>query len=170
MNTSQLQCCVKCDSILNERVVVCAADRFPERLTYFPCAVIANTDEHDRPGRHWCAFYFDQRGRGEFFDSYGHPPNYYSKLFLQFLKSNAKADGIVNTKRLQSDFSKVCGFYCLWFLHQRFQRIPMQDIVNSFSEDFFTGNDDFVYKMFLRAFPYCPKDECAYNQTCKSLF
>ena len=149
---------------------VCAADRLPERLTFLPCAVIANTDTHDRPGTHWCSFYFDQSGKGDFFDSYGHGPDYYNKQFTRFLQRHSKNGLDVNKGRLQGDFSQTCGLYCLWFLHQRFQRISMNDTVHAFSKDQFPLNDLFVYQLFSRSFPYFIKDECFFNQTCKSFF
>ena len=39
----------------------------------YPSAYVINSETHDQPGEHWVAVYFDQHGRGEYFDSYGLP-------------------------------------------------------------------------------------------------
>ena len=49
--------------------------------------MVANTDPSSKPGTHWVAFYFPSKGKGEFFDSYGHPPIYYNNSFKNFLKT-----------------------------------------------------------------------------------
>ena len=33
-----------------------------------------------KPGEHWIAVYFKNRGRGEYFDSYGLPPTFISRF------------------------------------------------------------------------------------------
>ena len=65
MNTSQLSCCVHCDPVLAKFVMgIFPADRLPKNI--IPGGFIANTDNSNKPGRHWCAFYFDSSGRAEF--------------------------------------------------------------------------------------------------------
>ena len=54
---------------------VFAADQLPKTFDTFPCGFVANTDPITEPGTHWVSFYFPSPGKGEFFDSYGHPPN-----------------------------------------------------------------------------------------------
>lgn len=169
MNTTQLQCCIDCDSILRGHVSVCAADHLPDTLKQFPCGFIVNTDIHSKAGTHWCAFYFDQKGNGEFFDSYGHQPDYYNNIFPQFLKIHGVSHSNANRKRLQSGYSNACGLYCLFYLHQRFNGMSMNRIVHMFSDYHFSLNDLFVFQFMSQTFPYCVKDECVYNQTCKPL-
>ena len=36
--------------------------------------IVANTDDHDRLGQHWVAFYIDEHKTGTYFDTYGLPP------------------------------------------------------------------------------------------------
>ena len=55
---------------------VFAADELPKVITS-PCGFVANTDPSTEPGTHWVAFYFPSRDKGEFFDSYGYPPEHY---------------------------------------------------------------------------------------------
>ncbi|MEW8543556.1 MAG: hypothetical protein AB2693_08460, partial [Candidatus Thiodiazotropha sp.] len=58
---------------------VYAADEIPKYVRHR--GFIANTDASSKPGKLWCAFYFDDRGQSEFFDSYGKPPDYYNNTF-----------------------------------------------------------------------------------------
>ena len=56
----------------------------------------------------WVAFYFPSREKGEFFDSYGHPPEYYGESF-KFYKIET-----MNKRKIQSSWSEVCGQYCIF--------------------------------------------------------
>ena len=56
---------------------VFAADELPKTFDTFPYGFVANTDPSTEPGTHWVAFYFPSRDKGEFFDSYGYPPEHY---------------------------------------------------------------------------------------------
>ena len=73
MNTLQIERLLKKD--LKSKTIfkkVCALDQL-EKPT-FPSAYVINSDPSSKPGEHWIAVYFDKRGRGEYFDSYGLPP------------------------------------------------------------------------------------------------
>ena len=73
MNTLQIERLLKKD--LKSKTIfkkVCALDQL-EKPT-FPSAYVINSDPSSEPGEHWVAVYFDKRGRGEYFDSYGLPP------------------------------------------------------------------------------------------------
>ena len=70
MNTLQIERLLKKD--LKSKTIfkkVCALDQL-EKPT-FPSAYVINSDPSSKPGEHWVAVYFDKRGRGEYFDSYG---------------------------------------------------------------------------------------------------
>ena len=56
---------------------VFAADELPKIMNTFPYGFVANTDPSTEPGTHWVVFYFPSRDKGEFFDSYGYPPEHY---------------------------------------------------------------------------------------------
>ena len=47
------------------------ADRLPWTRSTI---IVANTDDHNRPGEHGIAFYIDEHGTGMYFDSYDLPP------------------------------------------------------------------------------------------------
>ena len=84
MDTSQLECCINCDPLLRQHVLgVFAADQLSQVVvSTYPCGFIVNTDVQSQRGKHWCAFYVNESGETEFFDSYGYPPKEYSHFFL----------------------------------------------------------------------------------------
>ncbi|KAL6423085.1 hypothetical protein ACFW04_010516 [Cataglyphis niger] len=58
---------------LSTHAGVYPADRVP-RVWTRSTAIVANTDEHNRPGEHWVAFFLDEHGSATYFDSYGISP------------------------------------------------------------------------------------------------
>ena len=143
---------------------VFAADELPD-LDTFPCGFVANTDPHTEPGTHWVAFYFPSRDKGEFFDSYGYPPEYYGEPFMGY---NIET---INSHKLQSSWSEVCGHYCIFYLYYRSRRYSMSKIVNMFSSNT-TINDCkvscYVKKHFNVVIDNQP--DCGLMQCCKPLF
>ena len=87
---------------------VFAADELPEIINTFPYRFVANTDPSTEPGTLGLAFYFPSREKGEFFYSYGYPPEHYDETF--------KFETIEtwNNRKLQSSWSEVCGQYCIF--------------------------------------------------------
>lgn len=169
MNTTELQCCVDCDQLLKTRVYgVFAADRLPTKLLTLPVGFIANTDIHSKEGRHWCAFFVDNNGQVEFFDSYGRSPEYNSSFFKKWLNDNALTVKY-NDVQIQSDYSNVCGLYCLFYLRQRLCGLTMNDIISYFDYSNFAINDSFIFNYMSRIYSDCMKNACVYNQTCKPL-
>lgn len=79
-----------------------------------PCAIIANTDNHNQPGTHWVALFIDHFGYGIFFDSFGQRPT--DPRFTYVLRRNTVFYEY-NNKRLQDFSSNVCGCYCIAALH-----------------------------------------------------
>lgn len=84
-------------------------DRIPNSVPS-PAALIANTDPDGQPGRHWVAYYFTP-STVYFFDSYGQPP---WKMELQRPMALRKYKRYF-PRRLQG-LSRVCGYYCLYFI------------------------------------------------------
>ena len=135
MNTLQLKEVIKEDPITRLKFCgVYAENNLPKTLNVYPCGLIANTDPKGKPGKHWVSFYFPSSQEGEFFDSYGHPPNFYSKHFVKFLNRNAQ-NWIFNHKELQSIWSSVCGQYCIFYVLNRAHGVRMSTIVNVFSSN-----------------------------------
>ena len=107
---------------------VFACDRLPQKIR-FPCSLVANTDPHGRPGRHWIAIHYEKNGNAECFDSYGLPPMGRIKEFFESHGRNHK----YNQVTLQGPRSKVCGHYCIAYLTRRCQGESFKDIVDSYT-------------------------------------
>ena len=143
MNTEEIKCVINCDPVMRYKVLgVFARDQIPA-LTYFPCALIVNTDTSDLPGKHWIAFYYESKEKSEFFDSYGHSPDYFDL--------NAQT---YNETRVQSSISDTCGQFCLYYLLNRCRGVSMTFVVREFSANLET-NDRFVKEYIGNSYPYC---------------
>ena len=107
MNTAQITHALEQDPVTRKKFCgVIPSDKLPQTIDRYPCGFVANTDPSSGPGTHWVAFYFPSEEKGEFFDSYGHAPEYYRKSFGDFLKSRAWD---FNRRKLKSVWSDVCG-------------------------------------------------------------
>lgn len=130
------------------------ADRLP-RLWTRSTAIVANTDNHDRPGQHWVAFHIDQQGAGTYFDSYGLPP--LDPRFLLRLRRNSTTYRW-NTTQLQGNLSQTCGQYCCVFLYFLCNGYDIRQFLNLFSSDY-EHNDRLIVKLFRKIF-LCNKTLC----------
>lgn len=169
MDTSQLKCMIKCDCVLNRRIIgVFSADNLPRVLPQTPFGFIANTDIHTKSGQHWCAFFSDIRGHVDFFDTYGRTASGNSHHFRMWLDNKATT---LHTNRIQiqSDTSALCGLYCILFLHQRLAGYTYQNFINAFDESALDTNDNYVADTMLKAYYQCVGNELEKNQTCTSL-
>lgn len=122
---------------------VYAADKIPWGWAR-PCAIIANTDDHTKPGTHWVAFYLSANGRGVFFDSFGRPPS--DPRFIQRLNRNCR-DFEWNRIQIQSYLSNICGNYCIVALHW----LSMGKSLSAFCKLFTNNhkqNDQLLMKMY----------------------
>lgn len=106
----------------------------------YPKAYIVNTDPAHRPGIHWVGLFFDETGRGEFYDTFGRFP--FHKEFEDFLNRNA-TDWEWNHQIVQHPLSSACGPHCIFYLLLRARGFSMSRIVNTFSSDLLE-NDQLV--------------------------
>ncbi|CAB3981379.1 ADP-dependent glucokinase [Paramuricea clavata] len=105
MNTAQITHALEQDPVTSKKFCgVFPSDKLPQTINRYPCGFVANTDPSSKPGTHWVAFYFPSEEKGEFFDSYGHAPEYYRESFGDFLKSRAWD---FNRRKLQSAWSDI---------------------------------------------------------------
>lgn len=157
-----------CDPVLRDSVLgVFAADQLPMRVPSSPCGLVVNTDNYTQPGTHWLAF-FVQNKTVECFDSYGQPPGSYNPLLSLWIQRHARSVRLSST-RLQSDFSNVCGLYCVYFLHQRLLGHSMDQIVGTFRESDTEANDRYMFDIMSRVYSQCVQKEGTYTQGCQSL-
>jgi len=81
-----------------------------------PKLLVANTNPADRPGEHWIAISVDDRGNGQYFDSFGRAP---SKRFDDYMNRHCRSWTYNRMHRMQfqSAASELCGHYCIvWYL------------------------------------------------------
>ena len=145
MNTLQMERLLKKD--LKSKTIfkkVCALDQL-EKPT-FPSAYVINSDASSEPGEHWVAVYFDKRGRGEYFDSYGLPPTLVG--LDSYMDVYSLSGWIYNRKTLQAYFSSFCGHYCVYFILFRCRGVPLHAIVSDFTSNL-TENDRSISR-FIR--------------------
>ena len=83
---------------------VLTADRLPTQIRKRPRGFILNVDTSKGPGTHWIAVYLTSDGKGEFFDSYGQRPEFYSANFETFLQDHSTTF-TWNEKTLQTQWS-----------------------------------------------------------------
>jgi hypothetical protein len=107
-----------------------------------PLLIISNTDPSWLPGKHWVAFYFPKNDLPEFFDSFGHPPNFYTPDFSSFLKLNSPTECyIFNQWQLQSSNSNVCGLYCVLYGLSKYKKLSYVTFLNQFAPEEVHQND-----------------------------
>jgi hypothetical protein len=95
---------------------------------------IINTDESNKPGRHWLAVYVDAKNDNsiEIYDplgqkGYGMPDSVMLKGMKQLIaKMNIPVylKMKINHIQRQDESSKLCGLHCMMFLKKRFRNLP----------------------------------------------
>ena len=137
MNTVQIHK-VLMSSIPDCFVGVFSCDNLPKQIKTFPSALVANTQPSTKSGEHWVAFYFISPSQAEYFCSYGRPPTV--SAFKQLLRGYNWAN---NQKRVQGNFSSVCGQYCIYYLLKRCKGLSMAEITHQFSDNY-EENDELI--------------------------
>ena len=117
---------------------VLALDELPSRPRNM--AYIINLDPSTEPGSHWVAIFFE-KGKAEYFDSYGLPP---PKEIANFLKKNSY-QYTCNCQQLQHVRTAVCGQYCTYYILKKCANYKMKKILQPFSQVNFIANDKLVF-------------------------
>jgi hypothetical protein len=81
---------------------VFARNELPSKVTN-PSAYVINIKKNDHPGEHWIAFFYDEKGNVDFFDSFARGPSSYG-LTNCFYKTSESIN--YNKIRCQSFFSE----------------------------------------------------------------
>jgi hypothetical protein len=113
---------------------VFSADKLPMN----PYLFVANTDISTKAGEHWVGIFVNKNRQGEYFDSFGRPPN---EEFTRYMNATC-ISWIYNTKQLQSVVSAFCGMYCVVFCKLKARNFDLRKIITMFSSD--TGLNDLV--------------------------
>ena len=102
MNTLQILNVLKTDPFTKSVFTdVLPSDRLPNQIQKRPKGYILNVDPSNGHGSHWIAIYLTADGKGEFFYSFGEPPEFYSRNFKTFLEDHSSTF-TCNEKTLQS--------------------------------------------------------------------
>ena len=165
MNTDEiLEGLLSCPNTKPHTLGVFPADLLPARVKKYPAILVCNSDVSTEPGTHWLAMYLPtKKGIAEFFDPFGHPPEYYSHFIVEFLEKNS-SKRIHNQQSIQAPRSWACGSHCLFYLKMRCSGIKMQDIVkNLYSTDVYANDVKAVLNTHVT---YCTPSECIQSQRC----
>ena len=110
-----------------------ASDNLPDHLPpRRPLMLVANTDKHDQPGRHWISIYIGDDGEStEYFDSMGLSPPMNFEIFLNKFSNS----WIYNDCKIQSVLSHFCGHYCIMFCILKNSMYSMLEIISCFTDD-----------------------------------
>lgn len=145
-------------------------DLLPQRhISKRPFGLIVNTHPHTLPGEHWLALYFPSPGYGEFFDSYGRPPDSpdFPASIVMFLEQQAEKYTF-HQRQLQHPSAVTCGQHCAFFLLNRTKGVDYENILKMYSNA--DIKNDQMVKLFVktikvgRGLGTCNRHQCM--QTC----
>lgn len=134
MNTHQLLNAVnKIYSVKKNFRGIFPIDKIPSLPT--PGYYIINLDKSHEPGSHWVSVQIKAKGKNEFFDSYGFPPQ------CKELKQMVGKKIIINKKKLQFKYSTSCGQWCLYYIYFSHLGFSIPKIFANFSGKNSYAND-----------------------------
>ena len=146
VKASQIQRILKCCP----RFIGCFAEDELEglKLKIFPCFLIVNIDSSNLDGSHWLALGLFQ-DRLEIMDPLGFTIFNWQRVpctLLRFCHLFGSRRKILVTKPIQSKFSTLCGFYCIYYVIFR-QLYSLNKIQSVFGADL-NQNDSQLIKAF----------------------
>ena len=113
-----------------------------------PCFLIVNIDSSNMPGSHWITLGIFQK-HIEVFDPLGFNIFNWSRVpcnLISFIHRLSVTRKILISKRVQSDTSNLCGFYCLFYLFLRKTK-SMRTILSFFYTEL-SLNDNVLLNFF----------------------
>lgn len=146
MNTIQIDKIMKKDKYSkNIYLGTFPIDMIPTKIK-FPSCLIVNNQKSNQAGEHWVAIYFDENKNGVFFDSFGQSPKFYG--IDNYLNYHVKSYSY-NKKRVQSFWSKNCGYYCILFLLLKCRNKTLDNYLDYLDNP---STNDLMIKNFLKMF------------------
>ena len=137
LNSTQLLHMLKWDTYTRKDFLgIFAFDEIPHKIPY-PSHFIINTDVASRPGEHWLAIHYDQKGHATFFDSYGNKPSFFR---LEAFLNRSATSWEYNSIQLQDSFSSLCGYYCVLFLLEKCRHVTLINFQNLFKDPIYNDN------------------------------
>jgi hypothetical protein len=129
-----------------------------ENIESPPELIICNTDDSDKKGEHWLAFFFHNE-ICEFYDPLGKSYSYYGPEFINFV-NKFSVSCISTKKRTQPLNSSLCGLYCLYFAYFKCQGKKFSTIIQSMS------SKQRVFKTVKKLFRICRQCESKFIMSC----
>ena len=123
---------------------VYARDNLPDRIPFYPCTVIINTDSSNLRGKHWVAVYVSAYKVAEYFDSLDQPAPHDIALWMNKFSWDWKK---VTPFCLQNPASTLCGGYVLYFVNER-PMDTLRTILLPFSKDVY--RNDLYVKTYVK--------------------
>ena len=117
--------------------------------TLYPCYLIVNIDSGTMPGSHWIAIGIFSKSI-EVFDSLGFDIFNWPRVpcsLLKFVHRLSVTRELKVSKRLQSDQSNLCGYYCLFYIFMR-KHTCMKTLLSYFGSKLLY-NDSILKQFFL---------------------
>lgn len=124
---------------------VFSRDKLPRHVnTRRSSAYIVNTDSSDGAGKHWVAVWLDGRGKGEYFDSFGLPPQH--REIERFILRHSHTCRY-NQRLLQDITSSACGLYVLYYVIMKSRGASLMRVLSVFDPHRPQTNDRRVLRM-----------------------
>lgn len=189
MNTLELEKCLSLNRHTKKTFkAVFAANQLPKNPLKLSkgnkkLSLVVNVSKDSEPGLHWVCFIISNSGALEYFDTSGthYTKNKYFKKFVQTNSTSCKNRKIIfYNKKIQSDFSDLCGEYVCLYILARSRNISPYSFYKYFNNSDLIANDYKALKTFNNNFE-CRKEKCKKsfssktqqldcNQNCKSIF
>ena len=127
---------VEIENIMKDRNIsnfrgVYSKDMLPKKMRKNESIILNIQDFLDGEGTHWVAIYNDNKSKDvEHFDSFGLYPD---DIVIKYMKTAGK--GIVySSNQIQGTDSVMCGYYCIYFIIERYKGRKMIDILLEFKQ------------------------------------
>ena len=144
INTDQINSFLKC----SDSFIGCFAENELNITISFPMYLIVNIDRSDMKGSHWIAIGIF-KNEVEIFDSLGFDIFNWSRVpcnLLNFLHRLSVSRTITVLKRVQSNYSTLCGFYCIFYV--LFRPLNSFKTLEKLFKSDFAQNDFSLIKLF----------------------
>lgn len=163
MDTFQLRCILS-NTIKNVHSYVCAIDQLNVIKTNSFCAIV-NSEKSFMRGAHWFALYKSAKQNYiDFFCSFGVGYEEYDVELTEFLK-NQKCKVRYNKLQCQSNYSSICGMYCIYFLYCRDNGISYKTFLSLFTDNLYYNDQIVTQFMYSLGIPKKMKCvDCSCNQ------
>jgi len=110
-------------------------------------SIIINLENYfEGGGTHWVCIYNDPKSNDiEYFDSFGLTP---PGIILKYLKSSNKKGVTYNSSEIQNLNSFMCGYYCCYYIMERFNGRKPIDLLLTFDQKPTLFNEKFITNQF----------------------